>query len=81
MIRTALLALAICAPAYAREIDNGGYIKDYITSIVHAAGSDMKSGAIAYRPVRCGFGHKGTCVYPDAELWFHSSGDPRATQP
>lgn len=77
MIRTALLALAICAPAYAREIDNGGYIKDYITSIVHAAGKRHEIRGDCISACTMWLGHKGTCVYPDAELWFHSSGDPR----
>lgn len=72
----AFLAL-LAIPAHARPIDNGGRIGDYIERIVAASGQRHEIAGDCISACTMWLGHRGTCVYPDAELWFHSSGDPR----
>lgn len=77
MIRAVLILLAMCAPAVARPLDNGGYIHDYVHRIIAASGQRHEIRGDCVSACTMWLGHKGTCVYPDATLWFHSSGDPR----
>ena len=76
----ALFLLALCAPALAREIDNGGNIGDYVRAIVAASGQRHEIRGDCVSACTMWLGHRGTCVYPDAELWFHAASHPDGTK-
>ncbi len=77
----ALLAcvFAFAAPARAdflRPLDRGGRIGDYVERIVAASGRRHAIRGDCMSACTIWLGHKGTCVTPDAMLWFHGANDP-----
>ena len=66
------IALLLPAPAHAGCLDKGGPIARYQADIraargVHVISGDCMSACTMW------LGYKGTCVEPDAKLWFHAA--------
>ncbi|MCX7899315.1 MAG: hypothetical protein N2444_04395 [Methylocystis sp.] len=76
----AFFALIFGASAFAfdfsRPMDRGGRIGDYIGRIVSQAGRRHVISGDCMSACTMWLGHKGTCVTPDAVLWFHAATDP-----
>lgn len=70
-----ILALAVSL-AHARPIDAGGNIGDYIRAIAAARGQRHEIAGDCMSACTMWLGATRVCVYPDAELWFHSARPP-----
>lgn len=78
----AVIALSAIAPlAQAngfdldRGLDRGGRIEDYLARIVARAGRPHVISGDCMSACTMWLGHRGTCVTPDAVLWFHAASD------
>jgi len=75
-------ALAFSSPAGAydffRPMDRGGRIGDYLQHIVAQAGQPHLISGDCMSACTMWLGHKGTCVTPDAVLWFHAASERSA---
>lgn len=73
----ALLHIAV-APAFAfdfgRSMDRGGEIGVYLRRVATHSGRHVISGD-CMSACTLWLGHRGTCVTPDALLWFHAASD------
>lgn len=71
-----LLAFVASAPAQGRggrPADRGGAIGDYMRRVVSASGQRHVISGDCMSACTIWLGHSGTCVMPDAVLWFHSA--------
>lgn len=75
-------ALVASNPAQAfdffRPMDRGGRIGDYMERIVAQAGQPYVIAGDCMSACTMWLGHRGTCVMPDAVLWFHGASDRSA---
>lgn len=72
------LVLAFAAPAQAdfmRPLDRGGRMSDTIARIISASGQRHEIRGDCMSSCTMWLGHRGTCVTPDARLWFHAAQD------
>jgi hypothetical protein len=60
-----------------RPLDRGGLIGDYIEKIIASAGQRHEIRGDCMSACTVWLGHKGSCVAPDAVLWFHGASDRR----
>lgn len=77
-IALALYAISVSV-ADARPLDRGGRISDTITQIMAASGQRHEIRGDCMSACTMWLGHRGTCVTPDARLWFHAAQDGRAS--
>jgi len=68
------LAGASCAEWF-RPLDRGGRIGDYVERVIAAAGQRHEIRGDCMSACTIWLGHKGSCVAPDAVLWFHAATD------
>lgn len=80
-VGTAAIALIVATPArtngldFDRRLDRGGRIEEYVRRIVASAGRPHVISGDCMSACTMWLGHKGTCVTPDAVLWFHAASD------
>ena len=60
---------------FGRPMDRGGRIEDYLGRIVASAGRPHVIEGDCMSACTMWLGHRGTCVAPDAVLWFHAATD------
>lgn len=78
MKRLALVLTLLATPAFAwseRPLDHGGLISDRLREIVAASGQRHVIEGDCMSSCTMWLGHKGSCVTPDAVLWFHGAQD------
>ncbi len=82
---TMLLCAALTTPAlaldFARPLDSGGDILSYMGRVGAAPGERHVISGNCMSACTMWLGHKGTCVEPDAVLYFHAATDERFSNP
>lgn len=75
LLASCLSASAATAFDLQRPLDHGGHIRDYMGRITEQAGRRHVIEGDCMSACTLWLGQKGTCVTPDAVLWFHAATD------